>query len=301
MHTAGGGDCGFHAVLGEPDPETGAIRTSGIGDKRIALAKRIREVGVTNAYADLLTELLSTILAKLEQGVSLHDDELTLWACVLTRESNFLAIAHELLQAAQVKQLASQLVRGLLVTGFVEHLQRLPQNTAIAAWLVRCVLSSELERDEVLRAQLISVVEGQRVHILCTSDAVLLRKLVDENLDVLCDLSHEHDLNLHSNQAAYLELRAQARPAIGEIVEQHGAMLLDAYAAAVETTGFYLHDPDLVLLAELHGRGLALFAHDPSAVGGFTPVPGAQGADPAVVYHRGAHYERATFTPHDGQ
>jgi hypothetical protein len=181
--------------------------------------------------------------------------------------------------------------RAELLRRYREQLGTAP---AIRAFLVNEIMRSDAKSDRNARRRLEGSASGERATLLMTFDPDYLERVIEANFDGVVARDNS---GIRADAEQYHVARGQAvndrRAEMDGLVNDHIAQLRNAYAAVVRNPDYYLREEDLREVATMENRGLEIYREHDQAPGSFVNAVTHDGPDPFVIFHEGAHYERA--------
>lgn len=297
FHTAGGGDCGIHAMFGTPTP-TGTVRAANPDARRAQLADALdgtdpdgRQLVDEDAFIAMLAEIVLQIV---NGAPNVHREDVAF--------SRIPGFADAVADAREVDAI-DYATHAQDSNAYADHLLAhvLDDTDDIGAdlrqQLIDDVLVSNSESERALRLQLERAGGHEEMHgIILDASRALLRKLLLQNLDVMVVIASTNDAAPAWIAADHQQLQhqhAQLGGALRDTVRAYLDPLLVAYAGVVRTRGYYLHDEDLRLLAMLNDIDLHIYTEHDQHAGQFVEQLVEPGSTERHVFHRGEHYERA--------
>ena len=296
--TSGGGNCGIHAMHGSPN----ALGTFVANNHLTIRGNLSREIfAVRNGpHRERLILLLNALLVQIGSTQQLDGDMLTLWQNM----NDQIRDLPQLLRDAWAKGQSVQ----------VEVQKRLESiKVAVANLLLDGQESTHglriLMRAEILKSNAINVVDLKEqlatvkthedfIQFLLSLDNTRRLNLIFENLHLLMDKLPENAGQIQLDYAQYQADAIATQSPFRAFTEANFDPLMRAYSNSIAQDGYYLRDEDLMVLADMTQRGLAIYVTDRDHRDRFVQAVNHNPrnyADIIEVFHQGEHYERANL------
>ena len=296
--TAGGGNCGIHAMRGAPN-QRGVFEAANHLELRGNLSRRIFEVR-NGPHRERFTLLLNQLLAQITSHQRLDTDLFALWKNMNAQIQNMSQQLGDTLAQSRSAQRELQNRLEQLETAISECLADGEEDTnTLRNTLAAEIRNSNDDNLADLREQLPAVKTHEEfIKFLLNLDRNRLLGLIFENLDILIDKLPERSGQIQLDYEQYQADAKAAQSPFREFTDAHYDALMQAYANSVAIDGYYLRDEDLMVLADMSDRGLVIYVENSDRPGHFVAAVNhnPQGyADVLEVFHKGLHYERANL------
>ncbi|KAA0592738.1 hypothetical protein J2848_006017 [Azospirillum lipoferum] len=290
--TTGDGSCGIHAMFGTPD-EDGCYTAADAPQRREALAQRIETGNVDGGrYHLMLSDLVEeTVLRRMRNArAQLTPDQALLWN-QFRQIPGFRNALRDRMAPHDETDAILRDDRADLLRRYREQLGTVP---AIQAFLVDEIMQSDAKSDRDARRRLERCASGGRAALLMTFDPDYLERVIEANFDgvVALDTSDIKD-DVEQYHAEREQAGNDRRAEMDGLVNGHIAELRNAYAAVVRNPAYYLREEDLREVATMENRGLHIHRRHDQNPDSFVNAVTHDGPNPFVIFHEGAHYERA--------